>query len=64
MEGKRKKIPHLASSRRNDPTCLKFHVGVGQVSGGCLKGVWIVSGGCPEGVWWLSMECPNGMRGV
>ena len=40
--------PHLAFSRRNDPTCLIFGdclVGVWRVSGRCLKGVLRVSGG-------------------
>ena len=35
--------PHLASTGRNGPACLKF--------GACLVGVLRVSGGCPEGVW-------------
>ena len=45
--------PHLASSKRNDPTCLKFRdclVGVWRVLGNCLEGVWQVSGGCLEDV--------------
>ena len=51
-EGRRRN-PHLASSRRNDPTCLNFGdclVGVWKVFGNCLEGVWQVSGGCLEGV--------------
>ena len=50
--------PHLASSRRNDPTCLKFDnclVGVWNVFGNCLEGVWRVSGGCLVGVKRLSV---------
>ena len=34
--------PHLASSRRIDPTCLNF--------GDCLVGVWRLYGNCLEGV--------------
>ena len=41
-----RKNPHLASGRRNDPTCLNF--------GDCLVGVRKVFGNCLEGVWWLS----------
>ena len=42
-EGRKKKNnPHLASSRRNDPTWLNF--------GNCLLGVWRVFGNCLEGV--------------
>ena len=44
--------PHLAFSRRNDPTCLNFAdclVCVWRVLGNCLEGVWQVSGGCLEG---------------
>ena len=41
-EGRRKKNPHLASSRRIDPTCLKF--------GDCLVSVWKVLGNCLEAV--------------
>ena len=66
--------PHLASSRRIDPTCLNFGdclVGVWRVYGNCLEGVWQVSGGCLEsvlrvsgrcleGVWRVSMGCLNG----
>ena len=37
-----RKIPHLAASRMNDPTCLNF--------GDCLVGVWRVFGNCLEGV--------------
>ena len=49
--------PHLASSRRIDPTCLNFGdclVGVWRVYGNCLEGVWQVSGGCLVGVWRVS----------
>ena len=45
--------PHLASSRRIDPTCLNFGdclVG----DGGCMEIVWRVSGGCLESAWRLS----------
>ena len=76
-EGRRKEgrnNPHLAFSRRKDPTCLNFAdclvgvwrlsgrclTGVRQVSGGCLKGVWKVPYVCLKGVWKVSMECPNG----
>ena len=41
--------PHLAFSRRNDPTCLIFS--------DCLVGVWRVYGNCLEclaGVWRVS----------
>ena len=57
-EGRRN--PHLASSRRNDPTCLNFGdclVGVWKVFGNCLEGVWQVSGGCLEGVLRVSGRC-------
>ena len=44
---RRRKNPHLTSSRRNDPTYLNFGwlycgllAGVLKLSGGCLKGVW------------------------
>ena len=50
---KKKNNPHLASSRRDDHTCLKFGdclVGVWKVLGNCLEGVWRVSGGRLEGV--------------
>ena len=47
---KKKNNPHLAFSRRNDPTCLIF--------GDCLVGVWMVYGNCLEGVWWVSGRCP------
>ena len=49
--------PHLAFSRRNDPTCLIFGdclVGVWRVYGNCLEGVWRVSGRCPLAVWRVS----------
>ena len=77
-EGKRKEeegiTPHLASSKRNDPTCLNFDdcvVGVWGMFGNCLEGVWQVCSGCLEGVWkvpWrflkgvcmVSKGCPNG----
>ena len=38
-----RKNPHLASSRRNDPSCLNF--------GDCLVGFWKVFGNYLEGVW-------------
>ena len=50
---KKKKNPHLASSRRNGPKCLNFGdclVGVWKVFGNRLEGVWQLSGGCLEGV--------------
>ena len=52
-EGRKKKNPHLASTGRNDPTCLKF--------GSCLVGVLRISGGCLDGVLRLSMRYPNGL---
>ena len=61
-EGRRN--PHLAFSRRNDPTCLTFGyclVGVWRVYGNCLEGVWRVSGGCLAGVLWLSGRCLKGV---
>ena len=49
-------ILHLASSRRNDPTCLNF--------GECLVGVWRVFGNCLEGavtgVRWIAEGCLEG----
>ena len=42
LEEGRRSNPHLAFSRRNDPTCLIF--------GDCLVGVWRVYGNCLEGV--------------
>ena len=54
--GKSKWYPHLASSRRSDPTCL-----VWRLSGGCLVGVWWVSGGCLEGVLRVSGESLKGV---
>ena len=62
-EGRKKKNPHLASSKRNGPTCLNFGdclVGVWRVYGNCLAGVWWVSGGCLVGVWWVSGGCLEG----
>ena len=44
-EGRRSN-PHLASSRRNDPTCLNFGDCVVGASGGCWEIVRRVSGGC------------------
>ena len=38
--------PHLASSRRNDPTCLNFGSYLVDVYGSCLEGVWWLSGVC------------------
>ena len=49
----RRKNPDLASTRRNDPTCLNIvgcPVGVLRVSGECLECVWMVSGVCLERV--------------
>ena len=45
LEGRRKKKknPHLAFSRWNDPTCLIFS--------DCLVGVWRVYANCLESVW-------------
>ena len=60
MEGRkeeeegRKNNPHLASSRSDDPTRLKFGdslVGVWRVYGNCLEGFWQVSGRRLVGVW-------------
>ena len=70
MEGRiirrrrKKKNPHLASSRSNVPTCLKFNDSLsqdglsqngscvnGSVSSGCLDDVQFVSALYPEGVW-------------
>ena len=56
-----RKNPHLASTRRNGPTCLKISncplvarmvcvEGILSLSGGCLDGVWIVSWGSLIGV--------------
>ena len=57
-EGRKKKNnPHLASSRRSDPTCLIF----GDRRCGCLKSVWKMSGGCLEGVLRLSGGGPKGV---
>ena len=50
----------MASTRRNNPTCLKFvgcPVGVLRVSGECLEGVWMVSGECLGGVGRVSGSC-------
>ena len=57
LEEEEGRNPHLASSRRIDPTCLNFGdclVGVWRVYGNCLEGVWQVSGGCLVGVWRVS----------
>ena len=59
----KKKNPHQASSRRDDPTwkfgdCL---VGVWRASRNCLEGVWRVSGWCLAGVWWMSGGCFEGV---
>ena len=61
--------PHLASTRGNGPTRLKFggclvvflqvSVVCQEVSGGCLDSVWEVLKGCLEGVWGLFEECIN-----
>ena len=59
QEGRRNN-PHLASARRNDPSCLKSGVcplSVLRVSGRCLDGAWWVSGGCPVGVCKVSGGC-------
>ena len=61
----RRNNSHLASNRRNDPSCLNFGdylVGVWRVSGMCLEGVLRVSGRCLEGVLIVSvsMGSPNG----
>ena len=63
-EEKGRNNPHLAFSRRNDPTCLNFGdclVGVWKVFGNCLEGVWRVSGGCLEGVWKVPGGCLEGI---
>ena len=63
-EGKRRKNPHLASIRGNDPTCLNFGeclAGVWKLSGNCLKGVWQVFDDCLEGVLWMSVRCLEGV---
>ena len=55
--------PHLAFSRRNDPTCLIFAdciVGVWRVLGNCLEGVWKVSDRCLTCVWRVSGGCLEG----
>ena len=62
-EGRRTN-PHLAFSRRNDPTCLIFGdclVGVWRVSGNCMEIVWRMSGGCLAGVLGLSGGCLKGV---
>ena len=73
LEGRKKKKegrnnPHLAFSRRIDPTCLIFVdclVGVWRVYGNCLEGVCRVSGTCPLGQrLWLSGGCLNGVLRV
>ena len=43
------RITHIASSRRNYPTCLIFFDCLG-----CLVGVWQASGGCTVAVWAVS----------
>ena len=48
--------PHLASSRKNDPTCLNF--------GDCLVDVYLVSGGYLEIVWRMSGRCTVAVRRV
>ena len=45
--------PHLASSRRNDLTCLNF--------GDCLMSVWKVFGHCLEGVMRVSGRAANSL---
>ena len=60
-EGRKRKNPNLAFSRRNDPTCLIFSdclVGVLR-----MENVWRVSGGCLAGVLWLSGGCLEGVLG-
>ena len=47
------KNPHLASTRKDGPTCLKFvgiPLGVWKLSELCLVGVCRVSAGCLQGV--------------
>ena len=64
-EGRRN--PHLASSRRNDPTCLNFGdclVGVWRVFGNCLEGVWLVSDNCSVAVLRVSEKCLEGISRV
>ena len=65
--------PHLASTSRTGPTCLKFDgisVGVWRVARGCLEGIWRLSwgclevvsrmsGGCLQSVWRVSKWCLN-----
>ena len=56
--GRRKKNPHLASIRGNDPSSLDFGgcpVGVWKLSGGCLEGIYRVSVGCLAGFWRVSI---------
>ena len=58
-EGRRRN-PHLASNRRNDPTCLNLGdclVAVWKGFGNCLEGVWQVSGRCLVAVWRVSEGC-------
>ena len=59
--------PHLASTRGNDPLCLKLVdclVYVWKVFGKCLEGVWWMSGECRKGVWKVLMVYLNGILGV
>ena len=70
QEGRRKegrRNPHLASSRRVDPTCLNFGdclVGVWNVFGNCLEGVWLESGGRLKGVLRVPGRCLGGVLSV
>ena len=48
--------PHLAFSRRNDPTCLNF--------ADCVVGVWRMLGTGLEGVWQVSYRCLAGVLRV
>ena len=59
--------PHLASSRRNDTTCLNFadcFVGVWKMLENCLEGARQVSYRCLEGVWRVSGRCLKGLEGA
>ena len=60
LEG-RKKNPHLAFSKRNDPTRLIFG---DYLVGGCLEGVWKLSEGCLAGVWQVSFGSLEGVLRV
>ena len=65
----KKNNPHLASTTRNDPTCLKFggclkcvwillevsFEGVGRLSGWCTEGVCMIARGCLDGIWRVYM---------